>query len=164
MKIRYLVPLILIVFGTFMTSCFKTEKTIRTKEPTMDPLYPVQTPLPVSEIEILARLKIPDSASDIQTHALYWMDDIIFIRFQLPAYELNDFLASAGFSNLKPGYWPFYDERVPWWPKRNEFIGNPARIFAGEKIDLLDQGFSKSIGVDMTNEDIYTIYLKCFDV
>lgn len=130
----------------------------------MDPLYPVQTPLPVSEIEILARLKIPDSASDIQTHALYWMDDIIFIRFQLPAYELNDFLASAGFSNLRPGYWPFYDERVPWWPKRNEFIGNPARIFAGEKIDLLDQGFSKSIGVDMTNEDIYTIYLKCFDV
>lgn len=164
MKFCHFVIRSLIFCAIFLASCLGTVTTPETKEPTMSSLYAIQTPLPITEIESWTHFKLPESASNVQTHALHWMDSRIYVKFQLPASELDAFLAEAGFTDLKPDYWPFHDGRVPWWPKRSEFVDNPEKVFAGQKIDLLDQKFSKSIGVDMTEKDVFTIYLICFDV
>lgn len=164
MKPIYSIYATLIIMSLFVAGCMETEKTTELKEgPTVEK-DPVQTPLPIDEIESLARTKIPKSAFDIQTHTKIWMDTSIYIIFQLPANDLDDFLIKAGFTDLEPGYWPFSDTPVPWWPKQSEFVGNSEKIFAGTELSLADERFGKHIGVDMTQEDIYTIYLLCFDV
>lgn len=131
-------------------------KTSNVKEtPTMESY---QTPLPISEIESLARIKIPESAFDIRTHARW--NGSIYIIFHLPPSKLDQFLVEAGFKHLEPGYWPFGDHPVPGWPKSSEFDNYPEETYAGGNLALV--GFGKIIGVDMTNKDVFIIYLLCF--
>ena len=164
MKNIYLLSTTLVIFSIALIGC-KQKKIFETQEvsPTMQ-TFSIQTPIPIDEIESWTQTKIPETAFDIQTHTQHWMDSAIYIKFSLPANELDIFLRDAGFEQLESNYWPFYDTPVPWWPKRNDFVNNPKKTFSGAKLNLMEQRFAKFIGVDMTKSDIYVIYLFCFDV
>jgi len=142
-----------------LMSC--TNKTMNIKEtPTLTD--PVQ--LSITEIEKIGRIKIPSSALDVQTYAVTgWMDDLVLIRFNLPPSDLNSFLENHGFKELKQGYWSIQNapSSVAWWPKKENYSINPMPVFSGSSLNT--PGFSQNILIDMSLEDIYTIYLQCFE-
>lgn len=119
---------------------------------------PIQTSLPITDIEFLAQTEIPKTAFDIQSHVRF--NSAIYIKFRLPASELDKFLFDAGFKSLETGYWPFGDYPIEWWPNSNNFEDKPEDTYAGENLALV--GFGKIIGVDMKDKNIFIIYLLCF--
>jgi hypothetical protein len=120
--------------------------------------------LSVVEIEKIARVKIPSSASDIRTYAeTGWMDDVALIRFNLPSADLNFFLESHNFKNLKQGHWSIQNAppSVTWWPRREINSTLPIALYWGDTHSF--PSFSQSVLVDKSIEDIYTVYLQYFE-
>lgn len=118
----------------------------------------------IEEVEKIARIKIPDSATEIQVYGVTgWMDDMALIKFKLPAAELNTFLERYGFHDLKPGYWSIQnDASVDWWPNWQPGSKPPIEKYLGGQFG--QPGFAQHILVDVTNEDFYVIYLFCFEL
>ncbi len=129
---------------------------------------PSMTDLPrfsIEEVEKIARIKIPASASEIQVYAeTGWMDNAALIKFTLLSDELDSFLEIHGFYNLKEGYWSIQNAppSVDWWPRVELNSKPPIAVYLGERLHF--PGFSQSILIDVTNEDFYVIYLQCFEI
>lgn len=123
--------------------------------------------LTMEEIERMARIKIPDSAQDIQVYYVTGgMDDLILVKFTLPATELDAFLKSAGYpTELTDHGWPRFvpSDHVPWWPKREEYFDNPEKSFAGAEVQEMEIGFVRKILVDQTDLELFIIYLQHFE-
>jgi hypothetical protein len=75
--------------------------------------------LETSEIESLARIKLPASNQNIQVHNESGIDKLILIRLVLNKKDLNSFLKNAGYVKpLKQGFRPFTSEEfenIAWW-------------------------------------------------
>lgn len=118
----------------------------------------------IEEVEEIARIEIPASATEIQVYAeTGGMDDLALIKFKLPANELDSFLEKHGFHNLKQGYWSLQDFSVPgdWWPSVEPNSKPPIAEYLGGKLHF--PGFSQSILIDVTNKKFYIIYLQGFE-
>jgi hypothetical protein len=72
-----------------------------------------------SEIENLARIKLPASSKNIQVHTESGIDRLIVIRFILDKNDLYYFLKNAGYAEpLKQGFRPFSSKdfkNINWW-------------------------------------------------
>ena len=150
---------ILIFLFFFIVGC-QNDSYITKETPTMTdlPQYSIE------DVEKIARIEIPASASEILVYAnTGWMDDAALIKFKLPLGELKPFLERYGFTDLKKGYWSIQDFSVPgdWWPNIGLGSKPPISVYMGG--DLNFPGFSQSILIDMMNEDFYIIYLQCFE-
>ncbi|MFM7366095.1 MAG: hypothetical protein ACKO11_16690 [Cuspidothrix sp.] len=64
-----------------------------------------------SEIESLARIKLPASSENIEIHTESGINKLILIRLVLNKKDLNSFLKNAGYIKpLKQGFRPFTSE------------------------------------------------------
>lgn len=126
--------------------------------------FAVQEVYSVEEVQRIAGIEIPDSATEVQVYGVTgWLDDYALIKFKLPAHELGPFLEKHGFHDLEPGYWSIYDSSsVDWWPNRLPDSKKPIEKYLGGKFEGPDR-IVQRILVDITNEDFYIIYLQCFE-
>jgi hypothetical protein len=117
----------------------------------------------IEDAERIARIKIPAEAYEIQVYTVTgWMDDAALIKFKLPSNKLQPFLDEYGFQ-VEKGYWPFQDgPSVEWWPNRKEDGEPPISNYLGGELDF--PGYVQKIVVDISNPDVYTVYLECFEV
>lgn len=115
----------------------------------------------VEEVEKIARIEIPDAASEIQVDAdTGWMDDAAWIKFALPPNELEFFLENYGFQ-LEEGYWSIQNTGLSWWPEWSPPSGPSIAKYMGGKRHF--PGYSQSILVDVTNPDLYIVYFQCIE-
>ena len=139
---------------------------------------PTATPS-IAEIERWARLKMPATAQDVHAYVdARWLDALVVLTFKLPAGNLAPFLREAGYEDpLRPpestldipGYYEEFDRRLPgydnstglpWWPSTadwNRMLDDPERVLLFG--DVFKASFSRTILVDQTDPDLYTIYL-----
>jgi len=110
-------------------------------------------------IEQYARIKLPASATDIHSYTESGMDRIIYVRFTLPASDLEQFLRDSGYSEpLRNNYnpisaWP--KKRFDWWH------ADQAQSFRGGEVS--EPSFWKNIFVDTSDPQTYIVYLKHFE-
>jgi hypothetical protein len=72
-----------------------------------------------SLVEDIGHVKLPASASGLQVHAERGADAAVWARFELPAAEVDGFLAGAGYGDLSStqravANWHM-PTRAPWW-------------------------------------------------
>ena len=115
--------------------------------------------LETSEIESLARIKLPPSSQNIQVHNESGIDKLILIRLVLNKKDLNSFLKNAGYVKpLKQGFRPFtceVFENIAWW--------NPddtTEVMGGF---LNTQKWASEIMVDISSPNP-VIYFKAHDL
>jgi hypothetical protein len=116
-----------------------------------------KTDLDKATIESYARIKLPNSATNIHSYSTSGKDLLILVKFELPPSDLDAFTKSIGYTNqiqvnqlsLERAD-PF--DKAPWWDPR------AAKIFAGGMID--SGSFAKMILIDKTNPNSYIIYLE----
>ena len=118
----------------------------------------------IEDAERIARIKIPAEAYEIQVYTVTgWMDDAALIKFKLPSNKLQPFLDEYGFQ-VEKGYWPFQDgPSVEWWPNRKGDGEPPISNYLGGELDFPGY-YVQKIVVDISNPDVYTVYLECFEV
>lgn len=146
-----------------LMGCRNTMDTVK-ETPTMNLPFRIQEIYSVEEVEKIARIEIPASATEVQVYGVTgWMDDAALIKFKLPADELDSFLEKYGFHDLETGYWSIQDgpPSIDWWPNRQPGSKPPIEKYLGGKIDR--PGFVQNILVDITYEDFYIVYLFCFE-
>ncbi len=112
-------------------------------------------------IEDYARIKLPQTATNIHAHTERGIDSLILLKFSLLPAALPQFLAKSGFqSGLKDGYNPLQfnepDQTNPWWTPQN------ATVFAG--IASGHGQFIRHIFVDQTNPTSYIIYVEAYSM
>lgn len=115
----------------------------------------------VEEVEKIARIEIPDAASEIQVDAdTGWMDDAAWIKFALSPDEMKPFIEKYGFQ-LEEGYWSIQNTGLIWWPDWSPPSKPPIAKYMGAKRHFT--GYSQSILVDVTNPDLYVVYFQCIE-
>jgi len=129
-------------------------------------------PYSITDIETLARIEIPSSATDVQSYVdLGGMDSFVALRFLLPAAEMEDFLSDVGCTeSLEPVAYVstlFYglDDKISGWPSRGQWksiLADKSHVLMG--CEQSAPGFSRKIIVDQSQTDIYTIYLIHFEL
>ena len=150
--------------------------------PTM-PAAPSPTPS-IADIERWGRLKMPASAQHIHAYVdSGGLDALVVLTFKLPASDLPSFLAGAGYREaLKPPQedplfsltylYGFHEQLpggldtpgLPWWPSTSDWdrmVQDPGHILlAGHDGE---PSFSRTVVVDQTEGDLFTIYLVHFE-
>ncbi|HLK96162.1 MAG TPA: hypothetical protein VK364_00195 [Hymenobacter sp.] len=111
-------------------------------------------------IEQYARIKLPASATDIHSYTESGMDRIIYVRFTLPAGDLEQFLRDARYTEpLRNNYNPIFtdaQEQFDWWQT------DQAQSFRGIKAS--EPSFAKNILVDTSDPQTYIVYLEHFEL
>jgi len=113
-------------------------------------------------IEDYARIKLPQTATNIHAHTERGIDSLILLKFSLPPADMPQFLAKSGFqSGLKDGYnplqWKEPDQTNPWWTPQN------ATVFAGIASGQSGQ-FIRHIFVAQTNPTSYIVYVEAYSM
>jgi hypothetical protein len=159
------------VVGASMLACGTGDAPTMTAVPTSTPS--------IADIERWARLEMPASAQDIQAYVdPGGLDALVVMTFKLPPQDLQPFLDAAGYpaplqvpdsSRFVPGYYEEFDKGLPgkpdsaglpWWPSRGEWdrmLQESDRVLRLGHV--FESSFSRSILVDQTDGDLYTIYL-----
>jgi hypothetical protein len=118
-----------------------------------------QEELSPAAVERFARIKLPPSASELQTRVVGFQDHQVHIRFRMAAADLPAFLAGSAcpgplVADEMPGVMRLSIDR-PWWtPER-------AQRFASCRV--IAPSFTEAILVDMTVPEIYTVYIVMTD-
>jgi len=128
----------------------------------------------ISDIEKYARLKMPSSAHDIHAYLLTEaIDALVVITFRLPSSDLPRFLAGAGYLEpLEPPGDEFYqithflgfNDKLSEWPTDaawEDMLQDPSRVLRAADVD--EPGFHRSILVDQTDPNLYSVYLVHFE-
>jgi hypothetical protein len=151
-----------LVFAFLLAAIVGCQTTPYEREET--PLIPDLPQYTIEDVEKIAHIEIPASASEIQVYAnTGWMDDAALIKFKLPLEELDSFLEMHRFNDLKKGFWSIQNAppSVVWWPRLEPNSIPPIEVYLGEKLN--SPGFSQSILIDATNVDFYIVYLQFFE-
>jgi len=117
----------------------------------------------IEDVAKIAGIHIPDSAYEVQVHAeMVWLDGFALIKFKLPPNDLPPFLEENGFSDLQEGYWSIQDFAVPgdWWPNLGPDHLPPISRYLGGEFNFPEEGFSRCILIDVTNQGVYTVYVQ----
>ena len=139
-------------------------------------MTPTATPtVPIADVEKWGRLSMPSSAQDIRAYVdPGGLDAIAVLTFKLPKLDLDSFLASAGYAGeLRPvgdelsaaAFFLGFSQYLQGWPSDAEWEGlvtDPTRRLMGVAVD--EPGFHRSILVDETDPELYTVYLVHFEV
>ncbi len=111
-------------------------------------------------IEQYARIKLPANATDIYSYTESGIDRIIYVRFTLPASDLDQFLRDSGYTEpLRNNYDPVVtrpQKRLDWWH------ADQAQSFRGSSIG--EPSFAKNIFVDTSDPQTYIVYLEHFEL
>jgi hypothetical protein len=72
-----------------------------------------------SDVEKLGHVALPAATAHLQAHVERGVDGAVWARFELPAAELDGFLASAGYAELSDSQ-RFVENwhlpvKLPWW-------------------------------------------------
>lgn len=129
----------------------------------------------ISEIEKWGRLTMPQSAQDVHAHVnTQGPDALVVLTFRIPPDDLDAFMVDAGYTApLQPvgdqlnavAHFLGFSEMLPAWPTDTEWerlVKDPARTLKGSEADEPD--FHRSILVDQTEADYYTIFLVHFEI
>ncbi len=140
---------------------------------------PTMTPASIptasnSEIEKWGRLTVPSSAQDMQAYVNTGsIDALVVLTFRIPAADLASFMDGAAYTApLQPvgeelheaAYFLGFSENLAGWPSDADWerlLKDPTRILMGLGED--EPGFHRSILVDQTDPELYTIYLVHFE-
>jgi len=139
-------------------------------------MTPTATPtVPIADVEKWGRLSMPSSAQDVRAYVdPGGLDSLVVLSFKLPKADLDSFLATAGYSSeLQPvedgmtagAYFLGFSTRLQGWPSDAEWEGllsDPSRSLMGQAVD--EPGFHRSLLVDETDPEVYTVYLVHFEV
>ncbi len=110
-------------------------------------------------IEQYARIMLPASATDIHSYTESGIDRIIYVRFTLPASDLDQFLRDSGYTEpLRNNYNPipvWTKEEFDWWH------ADQAQSFRDGKAS--EPSFWKNIFVDTSDPQTYIVYLEHFE-
>ena len=72
-----------------------------------------------TEVEKLGHVSLPATATHLQVHSEQGIDGAVWARFELPASEIDGFLASAGYVELSTNQRYVEDWHLPtkatWW-------------------------------------------------
>lgn len=129
----------------------------------------------ISEIEKWGRLTMPPSAEDVHAHVnTEGMDALVVLTFEIPADDLDAFMTDAGYTApLQPvgdqlsavAHFLGFSEVLPDWPSDAEWerlVKDPSRTLKATEADEPD--YHRSILVDQTEPDDYTIFLVHFEI
>jgi hypothetical protein len=122
---------------------------------------PLEGPQPATnaEIEALARITLPPGATNIHAQAGGFQDRYIHVRFDIPAAELDAFLAASRYTPaLDMAVVPFQQHLEPkavWWQPRNAARFRAGSAFSG--------GISQSLLVDTSDPERYVVYVQTFE-
>lgn len=126
-----------------------------------DPVF-LENPQPstTAEIESLARIDIPASASNIHAQAGGFQDRYIHVRFDLPPADLNSFLGATRYTPAvsQSTDIPFQQSLEPnqnWWQPAmaKSFLAGAGFV----------DGISQSVLIDTTNPELYIVYVQTFE-
>ncbi len=96
--------------------------------------FPLQQPVEINEATSFAGFVLPPSAQLVGAHQMNGMDHLVAFAVRLPPEEVDDLLASAGFTEpLRPGYRSFTN------PVKGVDL-EAAKSFAGEQDEHLVNG------------------------
>jgi len=136
---------------------------------------PVASTAPISDIEKWGRLSMPSSAQDIRAYVdTGGLDSLVVLTFKLPKADLDSFLVSAGYTSEllpveaglpAPAYFLGFSQYLQGWPSDAEWdamIADPSRSILGQEGG--EPGFHRSVLVDETDAEVYTVYLVHFEV
>ena len=126
--------------------------------PTTVPPAPASTATPDAfrvKVEAVARIKLPESASDLHAEFIDAQNSRAIVRFTIPAADLSLTLRMAGYklplsegnANLLMNH-----KELAWWQPR------AAKVLAGGLQG--ESGFVRRIGVDKTDPLHYIVYLE----
>jgi len=129
----------------------------------------------ISDIEEFGRLTMPSSAQNVRAYVdPGGLDALVVLTFKLPKSDLDSFLVNAGYtSELLPvddglpgaAYFLGFSQYLQGWPNDAEWEGlltDPTRTLLGQ--DVSEPGFHRSLLVDGTDSEVYTVYLVHFEV
>lgn len=141
------------------------------KLPGENDMTPIKT-YSKAEIEMLARIKLPDSVIHFDSYVLTGgMDSFVALRFSLPATEISDMLSGAGYTqalepiDYVPSVFSRMSDKIPEWPTSEKW-----KSLAEDKSVMLmgstqsEAGFSRNIIVNQSRSDIYLVYLVHFEL
>jgi len=136
---------------------------------------PVPSTAPISDIEKWGRLSMPSSAQDVRAYVdTGGLDSLVLLTFKLPKADLDSFLANAGYAaELQPvqnelsavAHFIGFAEKLPGWPTDAEWealVSDPTRNLLGQQVS--EPGFHRSVLVNETDAEVYTVYLVHFEV
>lgn len=128
------------------------------------------TPDTIDEIENYGWLAMPAGVQNIQFHLeTAGIDAFLALRFEIPSDELPLFLEQASYTealttprHLRDILGLLYplDQQISNWPTMDEWeqmLEDPARTLLAATRS--EPGFSRTVLVDRTNEELYIIYL-----
>jgi hypothetical protein len=118
---------------------------------------------------------MPSSAHDIRAYVdPGGLDAIVVLTFKLPEADLVSFLAKAGYAGeLQPvedelsaaAFFLGFSQYLQGWPSDAEWeqlVTDPTRNLMGQAME--EDGFHRSLLVDETNPELYTVFLVHFEV
>lgn len=129
--------------------------------PTTVPPTPTPAPAPTAtpdafrvKVEAVARIKLPESASDLRAEFIDARNSRAIVRFTIPAADLPLTLRLAGYKlPLTEGNAILMShQELAWWQPR------AAKVLAGGLQG--ETGFMRRIGVDKTDPSQYIVYLE----
>jgi len=133
------------------------------------------TTVPISDVENWGRLSMPSSAQDVRAYVdPGGLDAIVVLTFKLPKADLESFLANAGYTGeLQPvedelsaaAFFLGFSQYLQGWPSDaewEELVTDPTLKLMGQDVD--EDGFHRSVLVDETDPELYTVYLVHFEV
>jgi len=133
------------------------------------------TSVPISDVEKWGRLTMPSSAQDVRAYVdPGGLDAIVVLTFKLAKVDLDSFLANAGYAGeLQPvedelsaaAFFLGFSQHLQGWPSDaewEELVTDPTRNLMGQAVD--EDGFHRSILVDETDPEQYTVFLVHFEV
>ena len=166
------IKLTIILLGCLlMIACLSVDLPNRSTEKDVHEMPIVTlTPDTINEIENYGRLTMPAGAQNIQFHLeTDGMNAFLALRFEMPSDELPLFLEQASYTealttprHLRDILGLLYplDQQISNWPtmeKWEQMLEDPARTLLAATRS--EPGFSRTMLVDQTNEELYIIYL-----
>lgn len=154
--VKVLIGLSLIGFAALAIGGYALLATFRDQPFFLEQAQPSTT----AEIASIARISIPASASNIHAHAAGFQDRYIYVRFDLPPADLNSFLGVTRYTPAvsESSAIPFQESIEPdetWWKPRSA-----TRFLSGT--NFVD-GISQSVLIDISNPELYIVYVSTFE-
>lgn len=113
----------------------------------------------LKEVEVFIGAELPSAATDIHYKSEEGIDRIVYLRFQLPAEHVEQFLASINFNEtLQASDQPFpatAGSDLEWWLKSRP------KSFAGGSATSGNQ--VQEVLVDRSDPAVQTIYLRVYE-
>lgn len=156
--VKILIGFSLIGFTALLVGGMVLIGSLRSEKPPIFLEHP--QPTTTAEIESVARIDIPDTASNIRAAAGGFQDRYIHVRFDLPPADLERFLTATKYTpTLTEGGSILFQQSIEpqeaWWQPHSA-----TRFLSGRS--FVD-GISQTVLVDISNPALYTVYVATFE-